>query len=104
MAGYFGMAGPVINRFLDFTATGRTLVQAAFGADRNATLTTLFIEQFLAALAAEDHVAIAVHGHAAAQDGAFVLLTNRTYLCTGFADVPLFLDVAAQAAQRDLEL
>jgi hypothetical protein len=95
----FGLAG----KLFDLATTGGTLVQSAFRAQRWARLATLLPECDLATLAAEDNIA-AMERRAAAKDGAFVQAANGANRCPLFAGVPIFLEIAAKTAERDLRL
>jgi hypothetical protein len=85
----------------DFTATGRTFVQAAFGTERRSRLAAFLSEGRFAALAAKHHIPPAVDGRAAAQDRAFVQPTVRAGGESLFAAVFTVFHFTAQPAQRD---
>jgi hypothetical protein len=62
------MAPNICGNLFDFTATGRTFVQAALGTQNRSRLTAFLSEGDFATLSAEDYVASTVDGCAAAED------------------------------------
>jgi hypothetical protein len=61
-------------------------------------------DQHLTALAAKDYISGTVDRRAAAQDGTFMQTASITDHCPRFANVPVFLNIAAHATQRNLKL
>jgi hypothetical protein len=104
LARFSGMTRAVVHNSLDLAATRRVLVQSALGAGRDARLAALIGKHLLAALAAENNVAVAVDGRGAAEDRAFVLPTLGAYRGARLARMlVIFLDVTALAAQCHFE-
>jgi hypothetical protein len=95
------IAASIRGNLFDFTATGRTFVQAALGTENRSRLAAFLSECNFAAFAAQDHVAATVDRRAAAQDGAFVQPAVGALRDSFFAALVAPLGLAAQPTERD---
>jgi hypothetical protein len=89
----------IVNHLFDFTATGRTFVQPAFGTLRRTGLAALSAKSDFPAFTAQDDIPPAVHRRAAAKNRPFMQAADGASRDSVLAALLAALHFATQAAQ-----